>query len=392
MNTQAELLSRLRQFGIVRNRRVLTDWKNKGLLPRLQVHSHGRDRGVTWYWDEDVLDQAIAVHCQLKRYSRSDAAVLVLWVSGYSIDPEKIRAAWLRLLNAELKRMKRAAKHLDDNYSMMARRVLREFLGGRKRIPSPHSLVTELIVGADDNGNGTDLRYRKRVADVVCDWFGLKNNESERDEKTFRSAIEVFTGGAIGWAAGDSETDDEDFRGIMAETLAGVEQHKYEYVLPGDELMKTMEGFWEKTGFPEIFRTETSIPFVRSMSISEMCAANSMLKLIRFSVRHGIRLLFPSINQVECTTKELQIMDGVGPFVASVVISVGRNYPDWPLTESIVALHDFAKSVKLDDLNKKKNKGALLSRRAHRKWQTATQQLSQLWDPVMPARREKQRQ
>src|SRR6516162_4510720 len=86
--TPAELRDRLRELGIARDLRTLTNWREKGLLPPLQRASLGRGRGVKRYWSDDVLDRAIAVDWLLIRCGRADEAYGSVLFSG------RVRIEW----------------------------------------------------------------------------------------------------------------------------------------------------------------------------------------------------------------------------------------------------------------------------------------------------------
>jgi hypothetical protein len=386
MTTQDEIIGRLNDLGIQRTKRVLTDWASKGLLPPMRRLGQGRKRGVKWYWDEDVLEQTIATHFLLTNYSRVDAAVLGLWTSGYNIRATVARRAWLRCVTHEQRRVRRAAKRYEGDYSAIAKGALREIVKN-KNLPSPRRFVVDLIRGSARASNLNDLRYRQRVADTVADWFGLLKDKSKRDDKAYRNIIVGFIAAISAGTVGDAEFDDDDYQNLMVEGLTAVDKGLYEHVIPDTDLSEVVRGLWNKGDYAAIFRGNVSKGFVRSLHEVEMDQANQSLTQVRQSIEHSLKLLHGPLGACELIRNELEIMEGLGMFIAKVLISARRRHPTWPLTESIAALHDFAMSVKFDDLQKNSKRGALLSKRAREEWHTTTRNLSRLWAPISLKRR-----
>lgn len=387
MTTPAQLIAYLDQLGIDRNKRILTDWIDKGLLPPLRRVGQGRGRGAKWVWDQDVLDQAIAAHLLLTNYARADHALMNLWASGYSINPKTAQQVWIRITERDQKRVLRAASRHKASYVGLGKSWWRELSGNVTDLPSPRRFIIESILGQNDKPTSDDSIYRQRVAEFVVDWLGWRDDESERDDEAYRRTIGEIFGDTVEWSYDDAEQDDEAYRNRQAESLTAIDESSYDIALPTKDLYELVEAFWKKTDYSTIFRIEPSIEFVRSLAESELETSRRSLTEIRQMIQHGLQLLDGSIGKCESIKKQLVVMDGLGPFVAKAMLSLERKYPDWPLVESISTLHAFVMSVKSEDLLKQKKKRALLSQRVHNRWQTVTQDLAQLWSPIMPDER-----
>lgn len=112
MHTQTQLRDRLLELGIDRDVRTLTNWRQKGLLPPLQRTGAGRGCGARWFWDEDQLDQAIAIDYLLRRSGLVEETVFALWLSGYPVDTAAARRAWIQhLKRVQHQRWKAASRY-----------------------------------------------------------------------------------------------------------------------------------------------------------------------------------------------------------------------------------------------------------------------------------------
>lgn len=125
MITPDELVSELAGLGIPMTVRRLTDWREKGLLPPLTRKGLGRGLGTLNGWSEpDVREQAIACHCVLSRYARTEAALLDLWLCGYPVSHEAARSGFAAEITLRIQRNRGlAAKSYDGFTATIARWV-----------------------------------------------------------------------------------------------------------------------------------------------------------------------------------------------------------------------------------------------------------------------------
>ena len=74
----------------------LSVWRNDGLLPPLASHGLGTGAGRRYYWNEtDILARAKLAYDALRKYGRSDAAIISLWLNGFEVPLPRLRRAWL---------------------------------------------------------------------------------------------------------------------------------------------------------------------------------------------------------------------------------------------------------------------------------------------------------
>jgi hypothetical protein len=97
---QSELISELERRGYEITERRLTDWRSKGLLPKLKQLGQGRGSGTIHVIEdpETTINQAIAVFEMHERRWRTDSALLGIWCLGFDVDPSVLRNAWLKRL------------------------------------------------------------------------------------------------------------------------------------------------------------------------------------------------------------------------------------------------------------------------------------------------------
>jgi hypothetical protein len=75
---------------------ALAAWRKDGLLPPLACHGLGQGRGKTYYWrEEDIVPHARAAFDFLQKYGRPDAAIRMLWLSGFPVPLPQLRRALL---------------------------------------------------------------------------------------------------------------------------------------------------------------------------------------------------------------------------------------------------------------------------------------------------------
>ncbi len=102
--TQKALVRRLQRLGYrdVTERRI-TDWKSKGLLPAFDCHGAGLGKGKgkaesTWTNGRGIVVRAVWIHRLLAIYRNSESLHLPLWMLGYKVPMELVRAALLEPL------------------------------------------------------------------------------------------------------------------------------------------------------------------------------------------------------------------------------------------------------------------------------------------------------
>lgn len=79
--------------------RRLTDWCQKGLLPKLLQKGKGRAAGPLFYWDYPyIVSQFLAAAELMSWHRRSKIVLLMLWFNGYRIDVSNVRDTWTKIL------------------------------------------------------------------------------------------------------------------------------------------------------------------------------------------------------------------------------------------------------------------------------------------------------
>jgi hypothetical protein len=82
--TEEDLIEALEKLDIAMSKRVLTDWREKGYLPKLTPHGRGRGQGKIYGWpDSQVISQAILVDKLIGSRLKGNAVNFVLWCCGY---------------------------------------------------------------------------------------------------------------------------------------------------------------------------------------------------------------------------------------------------------------------------------------------------------------------
>lgn len=103
------LVAELNRLGYPLTKRRLTDWTQKGLLPPLRAHGQGRGQGKVYRWEEpDIVRQATDVYELLSTKHRVDALYLPLWLLGYDMPQDAVRAGLLAPIEAALARVPEA--------------------------------------------------------------------------------------------------------------------------------------------------------------------------------------------------------------------------------------------------------------------------------------------
>lgn len=97
------LLRELNDKGYPITHRRILDWIAEGLLPHPTRHGLGRGRGVVFVWEdgERVLRQAVRVAQALAWNRRLSNVIVPLWVMGYDMPLDKVRATLLKWYDVE---------------------------------------------------------------------------------------------------------------------------------------------------------------------------------------------------------------------------------------------------------------------------------------------------
>lgn len=333
MNTPAQLHDRLNQLGINRDLRVLTDWRQKGLLPPLRRVGLGRGLGTQQVWDEDVLDQAIAVHCLLTSYARSDEALLGLWLSGYPVQSQSAQHAWLRHLELVRERKKESALRYYDDYFGLGNSWWRRLPPYIRDLPSTYSFIVQ----------------------------------------------------SPEWLYDDADLDGEAYRYGLAKFIEALKTRRKTKIRPSQSLNNFVDTVWEEIDFSMIFRINQSIEFVGSMSEIELDTTRESLAAIRSAIQHWFEIegSLDRVNRTRTSTKLMK--DLVGPFVSMVMIMLNRTHPDLPLVNSISTIHGFVMGVKLEDISQESDGTLQSSQRVNSEWMTVKEDLARLWRSVPQA-------
>jgi hypothetical protein len=97
--TPAILVILLRPYGYEVTLRCLTDWRQKGYLPRLERIGRGWRNGILRYWKQkDILKQALEVCRRLRDRGRKRAYGVLHknWLSGAEISVSRAKQSWIR--------------------------------------------------------------------------------------------------------------------------------------------------------------------------------------------------------------------------------------------------------------------------------------------------------
>lgn len=333
MHTPAELCDCLRDLGIDRIPRTLTEWRRKGLLPPLHSESAGRGRGVKRFWSEDVLDQAIATDWLITDSDRADEALFGLWLSGYAVDPTAARQAWIQHLKRVQRQQTKAASRYSGRY---------------------FSLV----------GRWWPKLLRKKAFEMP--WW-LERSKSDRE------LIRDFLGATQEWLRDDDERDDEAYRIHLSELIVLVTKANRISVYA------EVEKVWKLFDPASLFSITAYIEFVESLSVQEMNAAQESLAYVASALQHFLGIASP-LDRVNRVILPLRLMrDLLGTFIARTVIMVSGAESESPIQQTISSVHDFAIRVQSTDIYHKNDGTIEFSDRVRDEWETTKKHLSQLW-------------
>jgi hypothetical protein len=379
MLTQAQLCQRLSELGISRTERVLTDWREKGLLPPLRQASLGRG-GSIWSWDDDeeVLEHAIAVDCLLTKYARTNEALFALWQSGYAVDAASAKEAWIERLEVQHESAAKAAAKFIGGYLSLGRSLWRLF--GKR--PWLRDFTVPLIEASFDDTARDDDDYRARMAEVI----DISEALSAREVRDF-----LLTLLCEGWDKSRSGSKREEprtapLRRAVANCLDLVCDAAESLFDEGEQERKDTDTFvnkvWANSQLQTLLVNRASIEHVRSMTLREVEAARRSLCDVRKIVGRCVELTNDSLHERLGVQAQLIFMAAAGLVIGNQLITYSRLQPEWPLVQTISKLRAFVFMVEFKDLSRHDNNKYQASGRVLDAWTATRLELSHLWSAV----------
>ena len=298
MITPDDLRAELERLGLAVSLRTLTDWRAKGLLPLLEKKGLGRGKGTQQGWlNPEIVDQAIATHFLLKRYSNTQAALLSLWSAGYSVPTNGAKNAWLSRLDRELKSHQKHAKKW-GGYSLLISGWIKRAVKRKYVNPSIYNsldfsdFITEAFGLAIDPEFDFDL---KSTSTLIIDVFKL-----ESTHEVYANVDEVL----------------EVLRPLLMAAL------------PIYKVRKTVE----------------------SITIDELESIHKQLKVLHSIFRQWVKLLSPEIHREQLVFISVMALEATGRFFARCLIQLQRNELDDLFIESANVIERFTKSLSQTDV------------------------------------------
>lgn len=154
------LEAQLRQRGRAVSARALVDWRQKGLLPQLQSRGRGRGRGKHNYWrSPKIIDQAILIGELMELNFPNDEALIIIWLLGFSVKPDRVRDAWLSRL-----------KKLENKLDLERKKIIEDQEVGFIATEDEFSALTAKYARKLAEHFGFDL---DQSAEILINLFGL---------------------------------------------------------------------------------------------------------------------------------------------------------------------------------------------------------------------------
>jgi hypothetical protein len=292
---------------------------------------------VKRYWNDDVVDQAIAVDWLLCRSGRADEALLGLWLSGYTVDPAAAQLAWIEDLKRVQHRRQQAASRLSGRFSGLGRSWWK--------------------------------RLKSNAAFTLPWWRQLPDSDREN--------ISNFLGDTQEWLRDDEERDDDAYRYAIADLIIGFTKTDRK------AFYKQIDDVWADIDLKSLFAITSYIEFVKSMSLEELDAAQESLSRVTNMLRRVAELLGHA-DRVDAVIIPLLLMSQLlGTLIARILIKTLRVIPEIPLEESIAILHDLVVRVQSTDITNKIDGRFGFSERVNAEWEVVKKKLLQLWDQAL---------
>lgn len=342
----------------------------------------GRGKGTVHVWDDDVLDQALAVHYLLTDHGRADDALLCLWFSGYPVDAERAKKSWISHLERQSDDAAEAASNLADGYLGVGKNVWR-FLG------KPES-VRDFIVGLaeflfDDSARDDD-DHRASAAWIINGAPQDGRQTLSGDDAYKLATIVLSPDGRAGTrscssARANPETISEAIERCLALVRGAIEYISDADAAPQDRAYKIVDRSWESLGTGLFLTNRAASDFVQSMTANELNETRASLSAIRSTVGQCLALTNSPMPTALHVRVQNAVLGSLGHYFALQLVALGRVQPNWPMAQTILALRDFAMRVQSTDIARKDNKYSA-SAQVIREWTTTREQLSQLWAAV----------
>jgi hypothetical protein len=148
MLTLDELCTDMASTGRHLTRRQARDWWTKGLLPRPRRRGLGRGQGSETFWTEpSVRQQARIAYDLLALYPRADTAILGLWLHGFHVNLDDIRAIYRRSIDHHFRSARgRSGQSLSERVGKLAGMLARQSAKTNAAPKEAQDVIDELAV------------------------------------------------------------------------------------------------------------------------------------------------------------------------------------------------------------------------------------------------------
>lgn len=196
--TQKDVIDQLARYSVRINKRRLTDWRQRGLLPELEEVRDARGR-VAYVWNQaNIVEQVVEVWMLFEKYGHASRLAYMLWLLGYDVRPNLVMDAicapiishwqfWSGGASADEQLFDDEQKErLLDTIDKLAQRIARR----RERRPAGHP----------DFGEAADLIYRflsalndptYPVEDFINDLAAQSHPQASMNPASDQAIIEV---------------------------------------------------------------------------------------------------------------------------------------------------------------------------------------------------------
>jgi hypothetical protein len=305
---------------------VLTDWRSKGILPALKRIGQGKGQGTVSVWTTDILDHAAAAHYLMAYYGRSDFVITGLWLSGFHVDPQRLKIAWINQTGYASARMLRQASSFRSGFFGLARNW------------------------------GTRLQESDSIPEFLGEFFEWRYDDWGRDSEALRLRfVELFH--QLSPSSGTS---------IIAD------RSSYDFA----------EEVWMAVQPEDLFVPENVARFIETMTPEEVSALTPVFNEIRQMLCKSIDYPHPENHLFNLRFLCRLMSDLLGP-VALAVTKLQRFQPGLPLTESIALLDEFATEVQWAHKIHNKNNDIFRTLEDRKQWVKTRRKLRKIWSTVI---------